>query len=394
MRRGSVKGRTLLLALFVAGLAGLLGYVMVNSGPLARFPVTVQEVGIGSVSPALFGIGVVEARAIHRVGASSTGRLERLHVQTGDLVAAGQLLGEISPVDLDDRIEAQRSAVKRLESLASAAGARVEETAARKKYAEAQSTRYDNLLKSNAVSVEAADAKRQERQVTAAAWTSARSDAEAARSELARAKAELDGMLARREDLRVFSPVDGLVAARDAEPGDVVAAGQAFLQVADLAELRVSARFDQSGAAGLQAGLPAEIVLRSRPGEVFAGRVLRVEPMADSVTEETSAKIVFDRLPDSAPPLGELAEVTVRLPASPEGPVIPDAALRIYEGRLGVWTMDDGSVSFKQVSAGRRDLDGRIRVLEGLEPGERVVVYSARALKPGSRVKVTEGLTR
>ena len=198
MRRGSVKGRTLLLALFVAGLAGLLGYVMVNSGPLARFPVTVQEVGVGSVSPALFGIGVVEARAVHRVGASSTGRLERLHVQTGDLVAAGQLLGEISPVDLDDRIEAQRSAVKRLESLASAAGARVEETAARKKYAEAQSTRYDNLLKSNAVSVEAADAKRQERQVTAAAWTSARSDAEAARSELARAKAELDGMQARR----------------------------------------------------------------------------------------------------------------------------------------------------------------------------------------------------
>lgn len=394
MRAGSVKGRTLLLAFFAAGLVGLLAYVMANSGPLARFPVTVQEVGIGTVSPALYGIGVVEARSIHKIGASSTGRLTMLEVQPGDLVTAGQLLGEISPIDLDDRIEAQRSSVRRLESLVSAAGARVEETAARKKYAEAQSTRYDNLLKSDAVSVEAADAKRQERQVTAAAWASARSDAEAARSELTRAKAELDGMQARREDLKVFSPVDGLVAARDAEPGDVVAAGQAFLRVADLAELRVSARFDQSGAEGLEAGLPAEIVVRSRPGEVFAGRMLRVEPMADSVTEEITAKVVFEALPPSLPPLGELAEVTVHLPESPEGPVVPDAALRLHEGRLGVWIMADGSVSFRPVSADRRDLDGRVRVLEGLEPGERVVVYSARALKPGSRVKATEGWER
>ena len=82
----------------------------------------------------------------------------------------------------------------------------------------------------------------------------------------------------------------------------------------------------------------------------------------------------------------------MRLPALPEGPVVPDAALRRFDGRLGVWMMENGSISFRPVVAGRRDLNGMVRILEGLEPGERVVVYSVKALTPRSRVKVVERL--
>ncbi|NCD23895.1 MAG: efflux transporter periplasmic adaptor subunit, partial [Spartobacteria bacterium] len=197
MRRGSMKGRTLLLVLLLLPLAGLFVYVMTNSGPLAPVPVTVAEVESRSISPALYGIGVVESRAVHRIGATSPGRLLWLDAQVGEMVAAGQVLGELDPVDLNDRIEGQRAAVRRLESLVAAADSRVAETKARKEYAEAQAARYENLLKKKAVSVEAADAKRQERRTTAAAWSSARADAEAARAEQARAGSELKGLLAR-----------------------------------------------------------------------------------------------------------------------------------------------------------------------------------------------------
>ena len=392
MRRGSMKGRTLLLVLLLLPLAGLFVYVMTNSGPLAPVPVTVAEVESRSISPALYGIGVVESRAVHRIGATSPGRLLWLDAQVGEMVAAGQVLGELDPVDLNDRIEGQRAAVRRLESLVAAADSRVAETKARKEYAEAQAARYENLLKKKAVSVEAADAKRQERRTTAAAWSSARADAEAARAEQARAGSELKGLLARKEDLKLVSPVQGLLAAREAEPGSTVVAGQSVFQVVETEGLRISVRFDQSMASGLRAGLLAEIVLRSRADEVFAGNILRVEPIADAITEELVAKAVFEQTPGTLPPLGELAEVTVRLPALPEGPVVPDAALRRFDGRLGVWMMENGSISFRPVVAGRRDLNGMVRILEGLEPGERVVVYSVKALTPRSRVKVVERL--
>ena len=64
-RRGSMRGRSLLLAALLLLLAGLFVFTLTNSGPLAPVPVTVAEVASGTVAPALFGIGVVEARAVH-----------------------------------------------------------------------------------------------------------------------------------------------------------------------------------------------------------------------------------------------------------------------------------------------------------------------------------------
>ena len=65
--------------------------------------------------------------------------------------------------------------------------------------------------------------------------------------------------------------------------------------------------------------------------------MLRVEPLADVVTEEVLAKVVFDDSPEALPPVGELAEVTVALPALAAGPVIPNAAIQRMNGKLGVW---------------------------------------------------------
>ncbi len=391
MKKGSTRGRTLPIAAVLLPLGALFVYVMMNSGPFAPVSVTVTEVRDREISPALYGIGVVDSRAVHRIGATSPGRLLRLDVHVGERVAAGQTLGAMDPVDMKERIEAQTATVRRLESVVAAAGARVSETAARKEYAETQARRYENLLKTKAVSVEAADAKRQERLVTAAAWSSAHADAEAERAELARSEADLKALLARKDELVLVSPVDGLVASREAEPGTTVVAGQTVLQVVEEA-LWISVRFDQASASGLGAGLPADIVLRSRPDEIFPGSILRIEPLADAVTEELLAKAVFEKTPSVLPPLGELAEVTVRLPALPEGPVVPDASLQRFKGRVGVWTMENGSIAFRPVTVGRRDLNGFVRILEGLSGGERVVVYSMKALTPRSRVKVVERL--
>ena len=118
--------------------------------------------------------------------------------------------------------------------------------------------------------------------------------------------------------------------------------------------------------------------------------MLRTEPVADAVTEETRAKIVFTRLPSPLPPLGELAEVTVSLPTQASMPVIPNAALRTVGGQRGAWKLVDGALEFTPLALGRSDLDGNVQVLKGLTGGEQVVLYSEKTLTAYSRIHVVE----
>jgi HlyD family secretion protein len=142
---------------------------------------------------------------------------------------------------------------------------------------------------------------------------------------------------------------------------------------------------------GLRAGLPALVTLRSRQGTPLAGTVLRIEPRADVVTEETLVKVTFDTIPDPLPPIGELSEVTVTLPPqAAAGAVIPNAAVHRVNGVIGVWQVVKGDLHFARVTLGASDVNGRVQVHTGLTPGDRIVVYSARALTARSRFTVVK----
>jgi RND family efflux transporter MFP subunit len=292
------------------------------------------------------------------------------------VVQAGQVLGEMEPVDLDERVRAQESEFRRAE-------ARLHEAQARRTYAKAQAHRYEQLFAARLVSEEVVTTRQQELQIADAALSGARQD-------VARAASDREALVAQRANLRLVAPVDGVVVARDADPGTTIVAGQAVVQLIDPRSLWINVRFDQLGAAGLAAGLPARIVLRSRGEQPLPGRVLRVEPMADAVTEETLAKVTFDEQPGSLPPIGELAEVTVELPALPSVPVIPSAALRREGNSLGVWRVADGTPAFAPVALGASDLGGHVQVSAGLENGDQVVTYSEKALSARSRIRVVE----
>lgn len=376
MKRLPLQGRTLALLAVIVPLLALFVYVGLRSGPLAPVSVTLTSVETRSITPAMFGIGTVEARYTYKIGPTIAGRVKRLNVEVGDRVKAGQVLGEMDPVDLDDRVRSQQAAYKRAE-------AALREIAARQIYAQTQARRYEQLFEARSASEETLTTKRQELQIADAALSAARED-------VARSRSDREALVAQRNNLRLIAPVDGMVALRDAEPGTTVVAGQAVVEVIDPKSLWINARFDQISALGLAAGLAARIVLRSRSGQTLTGHVLRVEPKADAVTEETLAKVIFDAQPESLPPLGELAEVTVDLPALPAAPVIPNAAVSREGGRIGAWQIVDGGVSFTPIKLGATDLDGRVQVREGIKSGSQVVVYSEKALTARSRIQVVE----
>lgn len=380
MKRLPVQKRTLAMLAVLIPLFVLFVYVALRSGPLAPVPVILATVETHAITPALFGIGTVEARYTYKIGPTFAGRVNRVNVNVGDSVKAGQELGGMDPVDIDERVRAQDAALK-------GAKAQLDEARALLNFAKTQAQRYEQLFKVRATSEELAAIKRQELQVAEAGLN-------AARAEVARVRSEGEALVAQQSNLRLISPVDGLVVARNADPGTTIVAGQAVVELIDPDSLWVNVHFDQIHARGLAAGLPAQIVLRSQRGETgAAGHVLRKEPLADAVTEETLAKVVFDQLPEPLPPIGELAEVNVDLPALPAGPVLPNAAIQRISGKLGVWQVKNGDLQFTPVTLGATDLDGRIQVREGLKVGEQVVVYSAKALDAHTRIQVVEHLS-
>lgn len=392
MKLLNMQKRTLALIGVVIPLLALFVYVAVRSGPLAPVPVTVTAVESRSISPALFGIGTVEARYTYKIGPTVAGRIRRVDVNVGDRVKAGQLLGEMDPVDLDDRVISQEAAFKRIEASVLAAEAQVRDATARFNYADTQAKRYEKLLQSGSVTEVAAETRQQERQVAEAGLASARANLDASRQDLARVRADREGLGKQRTNLILIAPVDGLVVTRQADPGTTVVAGQSVIEVIDPKSLWVNVRFNQLNSSGLSQGLPAAIVLRSKSGESIAGRVLRVEPLADAVTEETLAKVTFDSLPEPLQTVGELAEITVALPPLTAALVVPNASVQRVDGRTGVWLIDDGGLRFTPIKTGATDLDGMVQAVEGLKAGERVVVYSQRTLNAKSRVKIADRL--
>lgn len=383
--------RALALLAVLVPLIGLFVFVGLRSGPLAPIPVTIISVESRALAPALFGIGTVEARYRYPIGPTFAGRVLRVEVEVGDRVHAGQLLGEMEPVDLDERVAAQEAARSRAEAAIRAAEARGRESQARRDFAAAQVRRYEQLLETRAASEDVVAAKRQEAQVAEAGLNATLAELESSRQELKRVQAEREALVRQRANLRLTAPVEGLVVARNAEPGSTLVAGQAVVEVIDPTSLWVNARFDQLRAVGLAPGLPVRIALRSWT-TALEGRVLRVEPLADAVTEELLAKITFKALPDPLPRIGELAEATATLPALPVSPALPNAALHRVDGDLGLWRLEAGAVRFNPVRTGVTDLHGWVQVLDGIEPGTQVVLHSQRALGAHSRVQVVDAL--
>lgn len=386
----SKRGITLLVILLPVLVAFV--YVVTRSGPLAPIPVTMGEVENRAISPALFGVGLVEARYSYRIGPTMTGHVLQLDSHVGDKVAAGQVVGKMDPVDMDNKIASKDSSISRAQAAIKAAEANVADFVAREQYAKSQSLRYAKLARAKTISDEVAEAKSQEYQIASAGLVAIKANLNATRQEMEMLRSDYNGLLQQKTNLNLTAPVDGLVVGRYIEPGSTVVAGQTVLEVIDPLSIWINVRFDQLQSSGLAEGLPASIVLRSRPSKHLKGRITRVEPLADAVTEEVLAKVVFDQLPDMLPPIGELAKVTVTLPELAATPVVPNASIKRVNGVSGVWLIENDELRYAPVEVGVSDLDGHVQITHGLNAGDQVVVYSKQELSSHSRISIVEKL--
>jgi HlyD family secretion protein len=184
------SSKLLMFGLLASVLLGAIVFVVQRAGPLAPVNVTVVQVLEGSLSPALFGIGTVEARRSYLIGPTSAGRVLRVLVDVGDTVKAGQLLAEMDPVDLDSRLQALDASMARAHSAIAAAQAQMDGAGARDNLAKITAQRYLALGQQNFMSAGAVEGKLQEQATAEAGFKSAQANLAAVRQDLQRLKAE------------------------------------------------------------------------------------------------------------------------------------------------------------------------------------------------------------
>jgi multidrug resistance efflux pump len=126
----------------------------------------------------------------------------------------------------------------------------------------------------------------------------------AAAAQVRQAEATLEAAQATYDNATITAPVSGLVALKSVNPGEVVAAGQALFTIADLQDVWVSARIEETKIGKLKPGQQVEYTVDGYPGRTFTGTVYEIGAAANSVfalipTENSSGNFtkVTQRIP-------------------------------------------------------------------------------------------------
>lgn len=385
--------RFLYAVMTIVALAGVIALIAIK-GPLSPVPVKIIHLKQGDLQPAVFGVGTVEARRSYAIGPTRSGRLLKLFVDHGDSVKKGQLLGEMDPVDLSERLKSAQLVIEKTEHLVESAKAAVDEAKARALQARKEQNRYKKLLSQRQISREVAEQKEADARATQDKVKQAIANLAGVKHDYERAKEDLKALQAQFNELKLTSPANALITARLVEPGSVVVAGTPVLSMIEPATLWVRTRIDQAKSGQIRIGQNAAIELRNLPGKLIKGSVQRIELIADSLTEERWIDVGFDKRPATLS-IGMLANVTIQLPEVKKVNWLPGRAIVYQQGESGVWRVVNGENSkavFTPVKTGVQTLDGKTQIISGLETQDKVILDASKPVKAGSRIKIIKEL--
>jgi membrane fusion protein, heavy metal efflux system len=198
---------------------------------------------------------------------------------------------------------------------------------------------------------------------------------------LGRSDADIDALArAGRIDpsATVVAPLAGTVTDRQVGPGQYLQAGGAnpVFTIGSVASVWLVANVREEDAAVMRKGSPIEVRVFALPGRVFHARLNYVAPALDPATRRLTVRA---ELPNSG---GELkpemfATFDIVTGAESSAPAVPARGI-VYEGaQARVWILGaDGALTMRRIRPGR-SADGLVEVLDGVQPGERVVASGA-----------------
>jgi HlyD family secretion protein len=382
----------ILLAVVLAILYGFLprtqevDFVGVTRGPLQ---VTIEEEGRTRLKDRFV------------ISAPTAGYLQRIETKVGDEVKKGQTVAVLEPLRsqaLDPRSRAEAEAVVSASSSSLAAVMEKERAAtADADYAEKRSARIANLYTRGSVAKDQFEQMESDAKKARAVQLSARAAADAARSEVERAKTVLRNFSSVRQNggnVDVASPVGGAVFRVHRESEGAVQTGEPLMDIGNVRDLEVRIEVLSSDAVRI---VPGMTVFFRRWGrdEPLAGRVRRVEPagftkISSLGVEEQRVIVIADITspPEMWRALGDGYRLEAHFVVWEGRDIlqVPTSALFRSGKDWSVFVEEQGRARRRTVEIGQRT-GLSAQILSGLKENEMVVAYPDDAINDGTRIR-------
>ena len=281
----------------------------------------------------------VQANVVNNIAPQSGGRIQKLNVEGGDFVSAGQILAEMDRVQLD-------------------------QAALRLKNDETELARVKQLQAEGGVS---------------------QSDYEALELAFNVSKSSYENL---QENTILRAPVGGVISARNYDRGDMYTMGQPIYTVQQITPVKLLVAVSETDYTRVKRGDKVSLTVDALPGKTFTGSIIRLYPTMDAATHTFNAEV---RVANSNRELrpGMYARVTVDFGAH-DSIVVPDAAVIKQQGsgQRVVYVLEpDNTVSIRMVTPGRH-FGTSYEILSGLEEGTQVLTGGHSNLKSGDKVEV------
>ncbi len=289
-------------------------------------------------------VGTARANEQVTLSAPVTERIVRLNFDDGSYVRRGQVIAVLQ--------QAQQSA-------------QLNEVQARARETEQQLTRIESLKDRGFATKSAYDS-----QVAAAA---------AARAQAQQVRAEIGERVIR-------APFSGWVSLRNISVGAVASQGTDIATISDLGTIKLDFPVPETMLSAIRPGLTIEARSAAYPDRPFNGTIHTIDTVVDP---NTRAVIVRARLPNPDRLLRPGMMLTVGIETAPRMALsVPELAV-VGEGdsRFVYALGEDGEVRRTAVRTGMR-ADGRIEILDGLRPGQKVVTEGVVKVADGMKVRL------
>ena len=282
-----------------------------------------------------------------------SGRITQPNFRDGDRVKKGQLL-----VQFDDQLPA----------------AQVQQAQAELNIAKANNTRNAELVAQNFISRRTLDESAAAQQV---------------------AEAKLALARATEARLKIIAPFDGLAGIRSVNVGDYLKDGADIVNLEDMDAIFVDYRLPERFQTKIRRGQSSVIELDALPGRKFSAIVLAIDPLIDANGRSVGVRACIDNRRLQLRP-GMFARVNAVFGQRDNARVIPEEAIVPQGGKQFVIKVVNGTTPNSRISQraevklGLRS-PGKVEVLEGLEPGDSVVIAGQqRVQRDGTEVRVLD----
>jgi RND family efflux transporter MFP subunit len=353
---------------------------------------SVRVMTLGQATTQLTATGYLESRWQAAVGAKAPGRIKSIPVEEGDKVKAGDVLAELEHSDLDAMLASRKVAVQQAEAeLVEAESnlAQAKRDVERERMVYRQGAGTDVALERAETAYSTATAIHQARTAAVAAAKSAVVEAEEA-----------------VRNMFVYAPFDGTVISKDAEQGESIMPGGmgassgrgSVITLANLDELEVDTDVKEDYLGQLHVGQPAQVAVDAVTDRRYKGRLRTIIPMGDRTRGIVKVKVsvldpderLFPELSATVNFLPDQRDEQQANQALEKAVFAPAAAIQGAGNEQYAWRLDGTRVRRVDVKTEGEPHDGLLRVMSGLDGGERLVTDPPSDLTAGDEVKLAE----